>query len=148
MCVCVCVCVCVCFGIYVLNIFSFERCFYEIKMVFGFLVELHVWLHSYLCFSFLEKLFLNNLDTSSTLLDRLRYPCMHFIFFFVLHFKNKLRQFSEHALIQVFLMMVKSLCTCTCIKSSKEYCVLCLKNIARLHKCIHVMTIWDMRKSL
>ena len=31
--------------------------------------------------------------------------------------------------------------TCTCIKSSNEYCVLCMKNIARLHKCLHVMTI-------
>ena len=44
--------------------------------------------------------------------------------------------------------MVKSHCIYTCIKSSKEYCVLCVKNIARLHKCLHVMTIWDMRKSL
>ena len=44
--------------------------------------------------------------------------------------------------------MAKSYCICTCIKNSKEYCVLCVKNIARLHKCIHVMTIWDMRKSL
>ena len=43
--------------------------------------------------------------------------------------------------------MTKLHCTCTCIKSSKEYCVLCVKNIARLHKCIHVMTIWNMRKS-
>ena len=38
--------------------------------------------------------------------------------------------------------MAKSHCTCTCIKSSKEYCVLCVKNIARLHKCLHVMMIW------
>ena len=44
--------------------------------------------------------------------------------------------------------MAKSYCTCTCIKSSKEYCVLYVKNIARLHKCIHVITIWDMSKSL
>ena len=44
--------------------------------------------------------------------------------------------------------MAKSHCTFTCIKSSKEYCVLCVKNIARLYKCLHVMTIWDMRKSL
>ena len=44
--------------------------------------------------------------------------------------------------------MAKSHCTCTCIKSSKEYCLLCVKNIARLHKCIHVMTICGMRKSL
>ena len=40
------------------------------------------------------------------------------------------------------------LCICTCIRNSKKYCVLCVKNIARLHKCIHVMMIWDMRKSL
>ena len=35
-------------------------------MLIGSLVELHAWLHSYLCFSLLEKLFLSNLDTSST----------------------------------------------------------------------------------
>ena len=57
------------------------------------------------------------------------------------YFKNKLRQFSEHTLTQVFLVIAKSYCICTCIKSSKEYCVLCVKNIARLHKCLHVMTI-------
>ena len=55
--------------------------------------------------------------------------------------KNKLRQFSEHTLTHVFLVMFKSHCTCTCIKSSKEYCVLCVKNITRLHKCLHVMAI-------
>ena len=44
--------------------------------------------------------------------------------------------------------MAKSHCTYTYIKNSKEYCVLCVKNIARLYKCIHVMTIWDMRKLL
>ena len=63
-------------------------------------------------------------------------------------FQNKLKQFSEHTLTHVNLVMTKSHCTSTCIKSSKEYCVLYVKNIARLHKCIHVMTIWDMRKSL
>ena len=63
----------------------------------------------------------------------------------ILCFKNKLRQFSEHTLTHVFLVMAKSHCTCTFIKNSKEYCVLCVKNITRLHKCIHVMTIWDMR---
>ena len=62
--------------------------------------------------------------------------------------KTKLRQFSEHTLTHVNLVMAKSHCTCTSIKSSKEYCVLCVKNITRLHKCVHVMTIWDMRKSL
>ena len=46
-----------CFGIYVLNNFFVERCFWEIKMLFGSLVELHGWLHSYLYFSLLEKLF-------------------------------------------------------------------------------------------
>ena len=59
----------------------------------------------------------------------------------ILYFKNKSRKFIEHTLTQVFLVMAKSHCTCTCIKSSKEYCVLCVKNIARLHKCLHVMTI-------
>ena len=34
-------------------------------MLNGSLVELHAWLHSYLCFSLLEKRFLSNLDTSS-----------------------------------------------------------------------------------
>ena len=64
--VCVCVCVCVCVGSMCLKI-SVERWFWELKMLIGSLVELHAWLHSYLCFSFLEKLFLSNLDTSSTL---------------------------------------------------------------------------------
>ena len=58
-----------------------------------------------------------------------------------LYFKNKSGQFSEHTLTNVNLMMAKSHCTCTYIKNSKEYCVLCVKNVARLHKCIHVMTI-------
>ena len=34
-------------------------------MLFGSLVELHVLLHSYLCFSLLEKLILSYLNTSS-----------------------------------------------------------------------------------
>ena len=59
----------------------------------------------------------------------------------ILYFKNKLRQFSEHTLTHVFLVISKSHCTCIRIKSSKEYCVLCVKNIARLYKCLHVMTI-------
>ena len=58
-----CVCVCV-FGIIVLKIFV-ERRFWEIKLLIGSLVELHAWLHSYLCFSLLKKQFLSNLDTSS-----------------------------------------------------------------------------------
>ena len=65
----------------------------------------------------------------------------------ILYFKNKSRQISEHILTHVNLVMAKSHCTCTCIKSSKEYCMLCMKNIARLHKCLHVITISDMRKS-
>ena len=62
--------------------------------------------------------------------------------------KTKSRQFSEHTLTYVNLVMAKSHCTYTCIKSSKEFWVLCVKNIARLQMCQHVMTIWDMRKSL
>ena len=54
---------------------------------------------------------------------------------------SKIRQFSKHTLTHVNLVMAKSHCTCTCIKSSKGYCMLCMKNIARLHKCLHVMTI-------
>ena len=43
-----------------------KRRFWEIKMLFGSLVELHTWLHSCLCFSPLEKLFLKSwLDNSS-----------------------------------------------------------------------------------
>ena len=63
------VCVCVRFGIYVLNIFLVERCFWEIKILFGSLVKLHVWLHSCICFSLLEKLFLINLDNCWTPFD-------------------------------------------------------------------------------
>ena len=65
------------------------------------------------------------------------------------HTLNKSNQFyiskTNH---DSLVSMAKSHCTCTCIKNIKEYCVLCVKNIARLHKCLHVMTIWDMRKSL
>ena len=59
-----CVCVCVFMGSFVLKIFV-ERWFWELKTLIGSLVELHAWLHSYLCFSLLEKWFLSNLDTSS-----------------------------------------------------------------------------------
>ena len=59
----------------------------------------------------------------------------------ILYLKNKSRQFSEYTLIHVFLVMAKSYCTCTCMKSSKEYCVLCVTNLTRLHKSLHVMTI-------
>ena len=67
--------------------------------------------------------------------------CIFLISFPFFYFKNKLRQFSEHTLTSVFLVMAKSHCTCTFIKSSKEYCVLCVKNITRLHKCLHVMML-------
>ena len=49
--------------------FIVKRCFREFKMLFGSLVVLHARLHSYLCFSLLEKLILSILDTSSTPLD-------------------------------------------------------------------------------
>ena len=39
----------------------------------------------------------------------------------ILYFKNKLRQFSKYILTHVILVMAKSHCTYTCIKSSKEY---------------------------
>ena len=56
-------CVCVCaFGIHVLKI-AVERWFWEVYMVFGSLVVLHVWLLSCLCFSLLEKLFLKACST-------------------------------------------------------------------------------------
>ena len=43
-------------------------------------------------------------------------------------------------------MMAKSHCTCTCIKSSKEFCVLCVKYSKSIYVS-YIMTIWDMRKS-
>ena len=46
-----------------------KRCFWEFKMLLGSLVVLHAWFHSYLFFSLLKKLFLSNLNTSSTPLD-------------------------------------------------------------------------------
>ena len=54
-------CVCV-FGIHVLKI-AVERWFWKVYIVFGSLVVLHVWLHSCLCFSLLEKLFLKACST-------------------------------------------------------------------------------------
>ena len=62
--------------------------------------------------------------------------------------KTKSRQFSEHTLTHVNLVMTKSHRTYTCIKTSKEFCVFYVKNIARLQMYQHVMTIWDIRKSL
>ena len=58
-----------------------ERCFWEFKMLFGSLVELHAWLHSYLCFSLLEKLFLSNLNSSSTPLNTWLIYRAHLFFF-------------------------------------------------------------------
>ena len=49
--------------------------------------------------------------------------------------KTKSRQFSERTLTHVNLVMVKSYCTCTWIKSSKEFWLLCVKNITRLQMC-------------
>ena len=49
-------CVCV-LEILVLKFFLIERLFWEIFVLIGSLVELYVGLHSYLCFSPLEKLF-------------------------------------------------------------------------------------------
>ena len=64
----------------------------------------------------------------------------------ILYFKNKLRQFSKHILTHVFIVMAKSHCTYICIKISKEYYVLCMKNIARLHKYLHVVMILRYEK--
>ena len=57
-----CVCVCVFLRIHVLKIFI-ERWFWELNMLIGSLVELHVGLHSCLCFSHLEKLVLKACST-------------------------------------------------------------------------------------
>ena len=51
------VCVCFFWKIHVLKIFI-ERWFWELNMLIGSLVKLHVGLHSCLCFSHLEKLVL------------------------------------------------------------------------------------------
>ena len=60
----------------------------------------------------------------------------------ILYFKNKSRQFSEHTLIPISLVMSKSHCTYTCTKSSKEFCVLCVKT---LQGCISVSCYNDLR---
>ena len=39
----------------------------------------------------------------------------------IIYFKNKSRQFNEYTLTYVFLVMAKLHCTCTYIKSSKEF---------------------------
>ena len=53
------------FGIYMLKIVV-KRWFWGFLMLIESLVELHAWLHSYLCFPPLEKLFLSNLNSFST----------------------------------------------------------------------------------
>ena len=42
--------------------------------------------------------------------------------------------------------MAKSHCTCTCIKSSKEFAC-CVRKHSKSTYVSHIMTIWDMRKS-
>ena len=57
---------CVCFWDPCALKFFVESYSWELKMLFGSLVELHTWLHSCMCFSPLKKLFLKSwLDTSS-----------------------------------------------------------------------------------
>ena len=43
--------------------------------------------------------------------------------------------------------MAKSHCTCTCIKSSKEFLRVVCENHSKIAQVSHVMTIWDMRES-
>ena len=61
-------CVCVFLKIHVLKIFI-ERWFWELNILIGSLVELHVGLHSCLCFSLLEKLLLKARSTLPRYLD-------------------------------------------------------------------------------
>ena len=44
-------------------------------------------------------------------------------------------------------MMAKSYCTCTCIKSSKEFACYVWKHSKSAYVS-HIMNIWDMRKSI
>ena len=53
------------FRIYVLKT-AVKRWYWEVYMVFGSLVVLHVWLHSCLCFSSQKTVFKSFLNTSST----------------------------------------------------------------------------------
>ena len=53
--------------------------------------------------------------------------------------RGSYREAIEHTFTQVYLVMAKSHCTCTCIKSSKEYCVLCVKP---LQDCVGVYKLW------
>ena len=71
-------CVCV-LEILVLKIFLIERLVWEIFVLIGSLVELYVGLHSYLCFSHLEKLFWK---LSQHLLDTLLSVELLKLFFF------------------------------------------------------------------
>ena len=59
------VCVCI-LGLMCLTFLLLRDVFEEFKIMFGSLVVFHAWLHSYLCFSPLKKLFLSNLDSFST----------------------------------------------------------------------------------
>ena len=62
--------------------------------------------------------------------------------------KTKSRQFSEHTLTHVNLVMANHIVLAHVSRVAKFLRVVCVKNIARLQMCQHVMTIWDMRKSL
>ena len=65
-------------------------------MLFGSLVELHVQLHSCLCFSLLEKLFLSNLNNSSTPLDTwLIYQALQLLFIAILIASQQLLNLSR-----------------------------------------------------
>ena len=68
-------CVCFFLKIHVLKIFI-ERWFWELNMLIGSLVELHIGFHSCLCFSHLEKLFLKK-----SCLDTFSIPCCLSSFF-------------------------------------------------------------------
>ena len=60
-------------GLMCLTFLLLRDVFEVFKMMFGSLVVLHAWLHSYLCFSLIEKLFLSNLDTFRYLAYLLRF---------------------------------------------------------------------------
>ena len=83
--------VCVCFGDPCAQIcFWIERLFWEIFVLIGSLVELYVGLHSYLCFSHLEKLFWKAVST----------PPQHFLntLLFVKLLKHFFKTQSRHLL--------------------------------------------------
>ena len=65
-------------------------------MLFESFVELHVRLHSCLCFSLLEKLFLSNLNNSSTPLDTwLIYQALQLLFIAILIASQQLLNLSR-----------------------------------------------------